>query len=236
MCAAGVAAADTRCVQEFLAKTAFNPGPVDGLWGRKTAGALQEFLEQVVRDDSYPADRSATGEICELITGPRREELLEAAWLRDYGITLDPDSYVAASPTEFDFSGIDVDTDYSGQCRFEIWRILVTDNDRSETVAYGTVAIESGTLRFGERSHHWEVGGLADSTYLASDANLKIDRTGKIFGKAPFFTHFVGPGETARPPMYVEYSIRHEPEGEYPGGLNWFSSESWQRNYFRLMC
>lgn len=190
----------------------------------------------MVKDDSYSADRSATAEVCELISGPRRAELMEAAHLRDYGITLDPESYAAASPTAFDFSGIDVDKDFSGQCRFEIWRILVNENDKSETVAHGSVEIESGTLRFDEGSHQWRLGGLADSSYLASDANLRIDRTGRIVGKAPFFTHFVGPGETAKMPMYVEYSYRHEPEGKYPGGLSWFSSQSWQQNYFRLMC
>ncbi len=236
--AVGAAQADTRCVQEFLSRTAFDPGPVDGLWGRKTEGALKGFLDQVVGDPSYRAEKSATAEICRLMSGPRSEELLSAASLRDYYVTLDPDSYVAASTTAFDFSGVDVDTGYSGICRFQIVRILTLENNAFDWLSRGTVEIESGTLKFDKNSHEWRTGGLSDGTFLAKDANLKIDRNGMVHGRMPYFNYVVGPGEAARLPRYAELSYKHEPGEEYPDGTSYFldTGSPSQIPFFRLDC
>jgi hypothetical protein len=37
------AIANVRCIQSFLSDTVFDPGPVDGAWGKKTAAALQDY-------------------------------------------------------------------------------------------------------------------------------------------------------------------------------------------------
>ena len=37
--------ASVKCIQNFLSKTVFDPGPVDGAWGGRTATALSDFAE-----------------------------------------------------------------------------------------------------------------------------------------------------------------------------------------------
>ena len=41
------ATADVLCVQEFLSKTIFNPGVVDGQWGKKTETAVKDYLNYI---------------------------------------------------------------------------------------------------------------------------------------------------------------------------------------------
>ena len=146
------------------------------------------------------------------------------------------DPCVAASLTVFDLAGIDVDTDCSGLGRFEGWRMPANGNDRSGTVACGSVEIESGTIRFDEGSRFRKVGRLADGMCLACDANLKTDRAGRMVVRASFFTRFADPGETGRIPMCVECPFKHESRGERPGGLDRLSPGSRQRNRPRPAC
>jgi len=35
--------ASVSCIQTHLSKTVFDPGPVDGAWGKKTASALSDY-------------------------------------------------------------------------------------------------------------------------------------------------------------------------------------------------
>ena len=57
----------TRRVQDALVEKGFDPGPVDGIWGSRTKGALMKFQES--------AGLSATG----LIDGPTKSSLFAGA-------------------------------------------------------------------------------------------------------------------------------------------------------------
>ena len=59
-------AADVKCVQEQLAQTAFDPGPVDGAWGRKTKAALDSALQQIGQHSEL--GRADTDEACTILS------------------------------------------------------------------------------------------------------------------------------------------------------------------------
>ena len=69
------ARADVACVQGFLAETAFDPGPVDGLWGRKTATALENAFGQLDRGIEGGLGRDNTDAVCALFSGPERTQI-----------------------------------------------------------------------------------------------------------------------------------------------------------------
>ena len=47
-------AEEIKSLQEFLAERACDPGPVDGAWGRKTAGALDLYQLHTGTDVQRP--------------------------------------------------------------------------------------------------------------------------------------------------------------------------------------
>ena len=73
----GAAQANVRCVQDFLLETAFDPGPADGAWGKRTALALEAYFAQIGETVDGGLGKNNTDAICALFSGPRHEELLE---------------------------------------------------------------------------------------------------------------------------------------------------------------
>ena len=227
--------ADTRCVQEFLDNTAFNPGPVDGLWGRKTAAAASAFLRQVSAEGQFEVSKSAAGTLCAFMTGERREELLSAARYQIYSIELNPqDLPETIAKTRFDFSAVQVDQELNSTCRFTFFR-KPKEEQRSQMMASGWVNIEDGMLFFDDL-HEWHTGGLAEPSYLIEEANLAVQDDGMVVGKTPYFHLFINEGEIARQPEYVELAFMYEPSDPYPSGRSWFYVDSWQDAFIELKC
>lgn len=73
----GTAHASVLCVQQFLAETAFDPGPPDGAWGGKTATALEGFFAQIEETVDGGLGKNNVDVLCALFSGPRHDELLE---------------------------------------------------------------------------------------------------------------------------------------------------------------
>ena len=227
--------ADTRCVQEFLDNTAFNPGPVDGLWGRMTAAAASAFLRQVGAEGQFEVSKSTAGTLCAFMTGERSEELLSAARYRVFSIDLDPqDLPESIAKTRFDFSAVKVDQGLNTSCRFTFFR-KPKDDPRTQKMASGRVNIEDGKLFFDDR-HHWETGGLAEASYLIEEANLAVRDDGMVVGKTPYFHLFINEGEIALQPEYVELAFKYEPSDPHPSGRSWFYVDSWQDAFIELNC
>ena len=229
------ASADTRCIQKFLDNTAFNPGPVDGLWGRKTAAAASAFLRQVGAEDQFEVSKSAAAELCALMTGERREELLSAARYRVYSIDIKlEDLPESVGRTRFDFSAVKVDQDLNSTCIFNFSR-KPKEDPRIEEMASGWVSIENGRLFFDD-GHAWHTGGLAEPSYLIEEANLVVRDDGMIVGKTPYFHLFINTGEIALQPEYVELAFKFEPTDPYPSGRSWFHVDDWQDAFIELKC
>ena len=227
--------ADTRCVQEFLDNTAFNPGPVDGLWGKRTAAAASAFLRQVGAEGQFEVSKSTTGTLCAFMTGERREELLSAARYRVFPIDLEPqDLPESIARTRFDFSAVRVDQGLNSSCRFTFFR-KPREERETQMMAFGQVNVEGGRLFFDDR-HHWRTGGLAESSYLIEEANLAVQDNGMVVGRTPYFHLFINDGEVALQPEYVELAFKYEPSDPYPSGRSWFHVDSWQDAFIELMC
>ena len=227
--------ADTRCVQEFLSNTAFDPGPVDGLWGRKTAAAASAFLGQVEAEGQFEVSRDSVGALCAFMTGERRDELLIAARYRVYSIELSPESLPDSfGKTRFDFSAVSVNRDLNSTCLFTFFR-KPKEHTRSDMMASGWVNIQDGKLYFDEE-HEWRTGGLAESSYLIEEANLAVQDDGMVVGKTPYFHLFINQGEVALQPEYVELAFKYEPSNRYPNGRSWFYVDDWQDAFIELTC
>ena len=220
--------ADTRCVQEFLKETAFDPGPVDGLWGKKTATAASAFLQQVGEEGRFEVSKGATGQLCDFMTGGRRAGLLAAAKYRVYAVDINPEDLPDSSGmTRFDFSKVNVNRELTITCHFNFTRQPKEEGHYRKPMGNGWVEIENGVLYFDER-HHWYTGGLAESEYLIEEANLAVREDGMVVGKTPYFHLVIDPGEVALPPEYVELGFKFEPIDPYPSGMSWFYVDHWQ--------
>lgn len=56
--------ANVRCIQSFLSETVFDPGPVDGAWGKKTATALQDYASYHQLKLKTKIDRKNAESLC----------------------------------------------------------------------------------------------------------------------------------------------------------------------------
>ncbi len=222
----GAAFADIRCVQDFLSETAFDPGPVDGIWGRRTEGAAKAFLAQAEVTVPGGVTKANAAAICELLSGSARESLQGLGRYRRYGITISVDELVAFTGKKIvDFSGIDVATGvYFDSCYFRIER-KIRESGQVQGLASGRLSIEGGNINFGP--HHWRTGGLADQSYLENEAVLVLDREGRLHGEMPFFLLFVDRGEVAYPPDYVQLPKDFVPSQDFPHGTTSFFADAW---------
>jgi hypothetical protein len=223
------ALADVRCIQEFLSETAFDPGPVDGAWGRQTSAALNGFLAQVGLD-ADPEDR---GKICDLMRGSDAEVYKLIAAYRRYPVEIELDTLQALLDRPlFDFSQVDIATEEYSTCVFFIRRHVQHDG-RYEDMVGGQITIEGGVISFGR--HTWLTRGFADESYLSEEASLVVDRNGQVHGTMPYFHMFISAGEIAQPPVQVTLSREHRPvEGVFPKGVSIFNVDTWQDGVFEI--
>ncbi len=223
----GPAFADVRCVQSFLAETAFDPGPVDGAWGRNTEQAAVDLFRQLEISLEFEIHRENSDLLCGFFQSDEGQEIKELAALKDYGLYLTPEQLSEFSNERiFDFSMIEVARDTNVTCAFLFERQVREDPNRIELMAMGRVVITNGILEFGD--HTWRTGGLADQSYLQNEAAVAIDVEGVVNGVLPYFHLFIDAGEVALPPQIVQLPREYFPEGNFPEGITTFDVDDWQ--------
>lgn len=226
------AMASVKCVQEFLSQTPFDPGPVDGAWGKKTATALEGFFTQVSGSVDGGLGKGNVEEICAVLNGDQHDEWLISAALRLYPVKIDPNQVsIAVSRTDFNFSKSDIADAQNWQCNFVISRDLEGEDD-VERLAKGKLEIVDGQLEF--RKHQWYTGGMSDDTFLTDDANLMLTKSGKIVGKIPYFHLYVDRGDVALQPLYPTLSTDFEEIRKFPEGESAFHVEAGMLGIFKL--
>ena len=68
---------NTLCIQKFLSKTVFNPGPADGLWGKKTKNAINELFSQAEKFNLEKIKKDDAQKICKILESEQNHQLLE---------------------------------------------------------------------------------------------------------------------------------------------------------------
>ena len=223
----GPALADVACIQRFLSTTAFDPGPIDGAWGRKTETALQRLIEQLDLEFDYEVSSRNSDQFCSYFEGPDGEQVAAQAMVRDYGLAINLDQLSAfAGTTVVDFSQVSIADDLNMSCRFAIERQVREDMSRIELMASGQLEVVAGMIEFA--THSWRTRGLASEEYLQEEAVLAVDEEGAINGSMPYFHLFIDDGEVALPPEYVQLPREYVPDGPYPEGLTTFDVDDWQ--------
>lgn len=225
--------ADVRCVQEFLSGTAFDPGPVDGLWGRKTRTAIEDFLDQAGLKIPGGVTKGTADEVCELMTGEEGAILLASAKWRKFGIDINERELADFTGRKyFDFSNVNIAKDANFNCFFNMARQDLEDGRIKQTVA-GTMQIIAGRIKF--LQHKWYAGeGLADETYLENEATFVIDQKGRIYGIMPFFYLFHGKGDIVQRPTQVTLSGKHKTILDFPLGITSFRPDREYDGLFQI--
>lgn len=200
---------DVSCVQAFLADTAFDPGPVDGQWGRRTATALEDFFAQAGQEVGGGLDQSNAAEICRVLSADADGRLKAIGQFRRYAISIDEGLLANIDPTYFDFSAYEIATGTDYRCRFTFFRIEPALNNETISRAQGSVDIVDGTLNFG--THFWSTGGLDGPEFLQEQSNLKLTASGMVVGRTPYFWRGIQPGEVAIEPSDAVLSDEYLP-------------------------
>lgn len=232
--------ANVRCIQSFLSKTVFDPGPVDGAWGKKTATALQDFASYHEITFKTKIDRKNAESLCtELSTLDLK---LNQPSVRRFKVNITLEELEAfTGRKQIDLSQISVmdELNYSN-CRFTISRQQI-ETKRVESLAAGMFTIESGLIKFGENS--WYTGGLADGSYLIDQGVLAFSDDFKLTGSIPYFHLFVSAGEIAERPLQIDFSKSKEDETWVKSRKdnNWpkvytFDVDHWQTGMIKLRC
>jgi hypothetical protein len=184
------------CIQKFLTKTVFNPGPSDGAWGKKTETAINQLMSQANNFESQNIKKSDAEKICKTLSGNQGSKLHEIGQFKRFPIAITEDIGEIKSLTDFDFTKITISTNVSYKhCAFAII------HPEGFNRASGKVGINNGTLVF--QNHVWRAG-LASSGrehLLKEEANLKLTKTG-VHGVLPHLS-YVGEGEVDKPVQYI---------------------------------
>ncbi len=183
------------CIQKFLAKTVFNPGPSDGLWGKKTETAINQLISQANNFKSPNFKKSDAENVCKMLQGNQALKLLEIGQFKRFPIEILADIGEIKSVTDFDFSKIDISNNINYNCNFVIL------HRKGFKRASGKVQIDNGKLVF--KTHKWKVGLASEGSqrFLIEEANLKLTQNG-LRGIMPHLS-YVGEGEVAKPVQYI---------------------------------
>ena len=211
------AQADVRCIQAYLAETAFDPGPVDGLWGSRTAAALEGFVAQTGVEIEGGVERANSGAVCEVFTADEDGSLQVLGKYRSYPVAIDTDLLADIDPTYFDFSGFNLYQGPNYRCQFVTYTTWVSKDDTYQSGS-GVVEIVDGRLVFGRHAYTIGDNPIANQSYLQDMSNLAILDTGQIVGRTPYFWDYTHPGKVALRPSDVVASFRYEPDTRFPEG------------------
>ena len=185
------------CIQKFLTKTVFNPGPSDGAWGKKTETAINQLMSQANNFESQNIKKSDAEKICKTLSGNQGSKLHEIGQFKRFPIMITQDIGEIKSLTDFDFTNITISTNVTYKsCSFKIMQ-----TKKGFTRATGTVGIKNGTLVF--KNHMWKAGlaSFGREHLLNEEANLKLTKTG-VHGIFPHLS-YVGEGEVDKPVQYI---------------------------------
>ena len=199
------AIADVLCVQEFLLKTIFNPGIVDGQWGKKTETAAKDYFNYVGEKVDFSINKKNSERICTKLNS--NAGLKPKLKYRKFHISIDKDELAKFSGRKtVNFDNYKLSTDYQDEvCLFKIIRIaLKRKNKKPEVIASGSLAIKEGRILF--LKNRWLTGGLADSSYLKDQAFLGILENKALVGIMPHFRHHIKVGELAIRPNMIEFN------------------------------
>ena len=111
---------NTLCIQKFLSKTVFNPGAVNGLWGRGTKNAINELFSQADKFNLKKIEKADAVEICKILESERNRHLLEIGQFKRYPINITEIISEEFSKTKFDFSNIKINNNANYFCSFTI--------------------------------------------------------------------------------------------------------------------
>tara|TARA_B100001173_G_scaffold281627_1_gene265948 strand:- start:68 stop:391 length:324 start_codon:yes stop_codon:yes gene_type:complete len=80
---------DVKCIQEFLKKTAFDPGLVDGKWGKGTGVAINSLFDQVgLNKKGQEVTVEQANEICAVLKSDKYKEILELGQFKIFSIDI----------------------------------------------------------------------------------------------------------------------------------------------------
>ena len=197
ICFASLTHADTNtlCIQKFLSKTVFNPGPADGLWGNKTKKAINQLFSQADEFNVKKIEKDDAEKICKILESEQNLQLLEIGQFKRYPIDITEVISEEFLKTKFDFSKIKINDAANYFCSFTILH-----HEGFERAA-GKLQIKNGAIKF--KDNKWFVGlaSKGSEIYLKEEANLRVSNVG-IHGKIPYLS-YVGKGEVAKPVQYV---------------------------------
>lgn len=197
ICFASLTHADTNtlCIQKFLSKTVFNPGPADGLWGNKTKKAINQLFSQADGFNVKKIEKDDAEKICKILESEQNLQLLEIGQFKRYPIDITEVISEEFLKTKFDFSKIKINDAANYFCSFTILH-----HEGFERAA-GKLQIKNGVIKF--KDNKWFVGlaSKGSEIYLKEEANLRVSNVG-IHGKIPYLS-YVGKGEVAKPVQYV---------------------------------
>jgi hypothetical protein len=197
ICFASLTHADTNtlCIQKFLSKTVFNPGPADGLWGNKTKKAINQLFSQADEFNVKKIEKDDAEKICKILESEQNLKLLEIGQFKRYPIDITEVISEEFLKTKFDFSKIKINDAANYFCSFTILH-----HEGFERAA-GKLQIKNGVIKF--KDNKWFVGlaSKGSEIYLKEEANLRVSNVG-IHGKIPYLS-YVGKGEVAKPVQYV---------------------------------
>ena len=197
ICFASLTHADTNtlCIQKFLSKTVFNPGPADGLWGNKTKKAINQLFSQADEFNVKKIEKDDAEKICKILESEQNLQLLEIGQFKRYPIDITEVISEEFLKTKFDFSKIRINDAANYFCSFTILH-----HEGFERAA-GKLQIKNGVIKF--KDNKWFVGlaSKGSEIYLKEEANLRVSNVG-IHGKIPYLS-YVGKGEVAKPVQYV---------------------------------
>jgi hypothetical protein len=84
--------ADTSilCIQKFLKKTVFEPGLLDGVWGKQTESSINSLLDQAgMLKPNQKISMLDAEKVCNLLHSSKRDELLESGKFKVFRIETD---------------------------------------------------------------------------------------------------------------------------------------------------
>ena len=183
------------CIQKFLAKTVFNPGPSDGVWGKKTETAINQLISQANNFKPQNIKKSDAEEVCKTLQGTQASKLLEIGQFKRFPIQISADIGEIKSLTDFDFSKITISKNVNYSCSFVIL------HSKGFKRASGKVNINNGKLVF--KANRWMVGiaSKGSERFLPEEANLRLTQNG-LRGIMPHLS-YVGEGEVEKPVQYI---------------------------------
>ena len=136
------------CIQEVLSNTVFNPGPIDGAWGKKTETAVKDYFNYMGIKVNFPITKQNSQNICsEIQSHDTKKPNLS---YRKFHIEInksDLENFLGRKL--FDFEKYDLALNVSDQdCSFRIIRKLHHDDGQHLVSSLFVTHIEKFSLEF----------------------------------------------------------------------------------------